>query len=185
MKRTHLNLGLDTSLNRRTVVGAGVATAAALAGGAAMAQDASDKTGVDSSVWTPEHIQEIAGTLEVDTKVDVAKVTPLDHAADLNYWLVGPTEASPPLEQEIWDAHLAAWTETYPNIPFTDGDNLLNVGYNDLLDKIRTAATGSAAPAVAKIPILWGSEFAARGQLREIDLAKTSTTQQERSGQAH
>ncbi|MDQ3412956.1 MAG: extracellular solute-binding protein, partial [Chloroflexota bacterium] len=35
---------------------------------------------------------------------------------------------------------------------------------------LRTAAAGGAAPDVAKLPILWGVEFAARGQLQEIVL---------------
>ena len=47
----------------------------------------------------------------------------------------------------------------YPNITLENQ----NVGYNDMLDKIRTAAAGGAAPDVAKMPILWGVEFAARG----------------------
>ena len=52
----------------------------------------------------------------------------------------------------------------YPNITL---DNQ-NVDYNDMLDKIRTAAAGGAAPDVAKMPILWGVEFAARGELAEV-----------------
>ena len=34
-----------------------------------------------------------------------------------------------------------------------------------MLNKVRTAALGNAAPMVAKFPILWGVEFAAKGQL--------------------
>ncbi|MCX7384517.1 MAG: extracellular solute-binding protein, partial [Alphaproteobacteria bacterium] len=43
-----------------------------------------------------------------------------------------------------------------------------NLDYNEMLNKSRTAALGKAAPMVAKFPILWGSEFAAKGQLREF-----------------
>jgi multiple sugar transport system substrate-binding protein len=43
-----------------------------------------------------------------------------------------------------------------------------SLSYNDLLDKLRTAALGKAAPMVAKLPILWGVEFAAKGQLAEL-----------------
>ena len=165
---------LNTPVSRRkaVAVGATIIGSLAVTTRVGFAQDASEKTGVDPSVWTPEYINEIAGTLEVDTAAEVAEITPLDYAGETSYWWVGPTEATPPLELEINDALWTAWGETYPNIPLDLGDNLLNVGYNDLLDKIRTAATGSAAPAVAKLPILWGSEFAARGQLREIDLGE-------------
>ena len=44
-----------------------------------------------------------------------------------------------------------------------------NIDYNDMLDKIRTAALGDAAPMVAKLPILWGVEFAAKGELAGAD----------------
>lgn len=170
---------LNTSLSRRKMVVAGAAAAGAVVAGANMslAQDASEKTGVDPSVWTPEYINEIAGTLEVDTAAEVGEITPTDYEGETSYWWVGPTEATPPLEVELNDELWASWGETYPNIPLELGDNLLNIGYNDLLDKIRTAATGSAAPAVAKLPILWGSEFAARGQLQEINLADFNYTE--------
>jgi multiple sugar transport system substrate-binding protein len=163
---------LNTSLTRRKVVGASAAALGAAAAGTqfSLAQDASEKTGVDPETWTPEHINEIAGTLEVDTATDVAKITPLDYQGETSYWYVGPTEASPPKDFEIHDANWVAWAETYPGIPLEDGESRQNIGYNDLLDKVRTAATGSAAPAVCKMPILWGSEFAARGQLQEIVL---------------
>jgi multiple sugar transport system substrate-binding protein len=162
----------NTSLTRRKVLGAGAAAIGAVAIGnqATFAQDASDKTGVDPDTWTPEHINEIAGTLEVDTAADVAKITPLDYAGETSYWYVGPTEATPELEVGIHEELWTAWGETYAGIPLVEGESRQNIGYNDLLDKVRTAATGSAAPAVCKMPILWGSEFAARGQLQEIVL---------------
>jgi multiple sugar transport system substrate-binding protein len=170
MAQDHTRKLLDTRIDRRALIAGSATMAAALGSHNAAAQDASDKTGVDPDTWTPEYIKSIAGTLEVDTAADVAKVTPLDYAGETSFWYVGPTEATPELEVKIHDELWAAWKETYPNIPLTPGDNLQNIGYNDLLDKIRTAAAGSAAPAVARLPILWGSEFAARNQLQEIKL---------------
>jgi multiple sugar transport system substrate-binding protein len=160
--------------NRRDVLKASAAASAAAAGlrlGAAAAQDQSEKTGVDPSEWTPEHIEEIAGTYTPDTKADVAEVTPLDYEGDFDMWYVGPNETTPDIQAEKESEFWTAWGETYPKIPMVDGENVLNIGYNDLLDKARTAATGGAAPNVARFPILWGVEFAARGQLQELDLA--------------
>ena len=37
-----------------------------------------------------------------------------------------------------------------------------------MLNKLRTSALGNAAPAVARMPILWGVEFAAKGQLAPL-----------------
>ena len=72
---------------------------------------------------------------------------------------VGPTEAIPEITKTLYQEFLDTFALVYPNITL---DNQ-NVDYNDLLDKIRTAAAGGAAPDVAKMPILWGVEFAARG----------------------
>ena len=57
-----------------------------------------------------------------------------------------------------------AFGKTYPNIKV----NKQNLDYNEMLDKLRTAALGKAAPMVARLPILWGVEFAAKGQLQEF-----------------
>ena len=160
--------------NRRDVIKTGAALGAGAAGlgfAAAAAQDQSEKTGVDPAEWTPEHINEIAGTYEPDTAADVAEVTPLDHEGTFDLWYVGPDQTTPQIQIEKEGEFWTAWGETYPNIPMEDGGNVLNIGYNDLLDKVRTAAIGSAAPNVARMPILWGVEFAARGQLQELDLA--------------
>lgn len=106
----------------------------------------------------------------MDTRSEVAKVTPLDYKGQISYWYVGPNQASPQIEVDddakLWDA----WKSTYPNIPMTIGDNVQNLDYNDMLDKLRTAAAGNAAPDVARLPILWGAEFAAKGQLAEFRL---------------
>lgn len=166
---------LQSPMGRRRLLQAGLSAAALTAilartPGLAFAQDASSKTGVDPAKWSPEEITKIAGTIEVDTAAEVAKIVPLDYAGKASYWYVGPTEATSDIEKKIDGEFWAAFKKTYPGIPMTSGDNLQNVGYNDLLDKIRTSATGGAAPDVAKMPILWGVEFAARGQLKEIKL---------------
>ena len=54
-----------------------------------------------------------------------------------------------------------AFAATYPNIRVTKQ----NLDYNSMLDKLRTASLGKAAPMVARLPILWGSEFAAKNML--------------------
>lgn len=164
---------LQSPLGRRQLLRAGVTAAglgAFLAANPRFALAQADKTGVDPATWTPEHIKEIAGTLEVDTAAEVAKIVPLDYAGNSSYWYVGPNEASADIEKTIDATFWEGFAKTYSGIPFTSGDNLQNVNYNDLLDKLRTAATGNAAPDVAKMPILWGVEFAARGQTREIAL---------------
>jgi multiple sugar transport system substrate-binding protein len=50
------------------------------------------------------------------------------------------------------------------------GDQVQNLSYNEILDKLRTASAGSAAPDMTILPILQGVEFAAKGQLAEVKL---------------
>ncbi len=157
---------LARHLNRRQVLRGAAAglTAAGLARAGAFAQ--TENTGVDPATWTPENIRAQAGTLEVNTAEAVAQVVPLDHAGKISYWYAGPTEASPELEKQIEEDFWAAFKATYPNIE-VDAQNL---DYNQMLDKLRTSALGNAAPAVAKMPILWGVEFAAKGSCTEFSL---------------
>src|SRR5688572_9106452 len=127
--------------SRRDVIKATAAAGAGAAGlgfAAAAAQDQTEKTGVDPEEWTPEHINEIAGTYEPDTAAEVAEVTPLDHEGKFDLWYVGPNETTPEVQAEKEAEFWTSWSETYPNIPMEDGDNVLNIGYNDLLDKVRT-----------------------------------------------
>ena len=119
---------------------------------------------LDTSNWTPEYIASIAGTAEVDTAADCAKVVPLNYKGRLTYWWVGPNEASPQIEKEIDAQFWAAFAKTYPNITVEKQ----NLDYNQMLNKTRTAALGNAAPMVAKFPIMWGVEFAAKGQLHQL-----------------
>ena len=153
------------AVDRRTVLGyAATAAAASLVGlpGAARAQGT--KTGIDIATWTPQYISSIAGTAEYDTAAECARVTPLSHAGRLTYWYFGPTQASPQIEHELDAQFWDAFGKLYPNIKVTRQ----NLSYNEMLDKLRTAALGKAAPMVARLPILWGVEFAAKGQLREF-----------------
>jgi multiple sugar transport system substrate-binding protein len=168
-------------LSRRTFVGLGLG-AAGVAAGVALgssrstslaagllqqtpaAPDAS--SAVDSKSWNPDTIRKLAGTLEVNTAEEAGKIVPLDHKGKVSYWYVGPNQASPDLDKKIDAEFWAAFQQTYPNIE-VDRQNL---DYNQMLDKVRTAALGGAAPCVAKMPILWGVEFAAKGQLEPIEL---------------
>ena len=144
-------------LNRRMLM-AGVASAALLPG---LAWAQGSKTGVDAATWTPEYISSIAGTAEYDTAAECARVVPLDYAGRLSYWYFGPNQASPQIEHEIDAQFWAAFAKTYPNIRVTK----LSLDYNNMLDKLRAASLGKAAPMVARLPILWGAEFAAKGML--------------------
>ncbi|MBA3275787.1 MAG: hypothetical protein H0T72_08330, partial [Chloroflexia bacterium] len=82
---------LNTPLSRRNALaaGAGALGAAALGSQVSLAQDGSAQTGVDPDTWTPEYIDSIAGTLEVDTAGDVAQITPLDYAGETSLWYAG------------------------------------------------------------------------------------------------
>ena len=148
-------------LDRRTLLG--TAAAAAVAGalpGPANAQGS--KTGIDAATWTPQYIASIAGTAEYDTAAECAKVVPLNYSGRVTYWYFGPNQASPQIEHDMDKAFWQAFATTYPNIKVT----AQNLDYNQMLDKLRTAALGRAAPMVGRLPILWGVEFAAKGQLR-------------------
>lgn len=157
-------------INRRRLMGflAGAVAAGVVSKQQALAylQDASEKTGVNPDEWNPETIRALAGTSTFDTAGDLHALVPEETDGALQYWNVGPTEASPQIEKDFYQEFQDTWPLYYPNIAL---DNQ-NIGYNDLLDKIRTAAAGGAAPDVAKMPILWGVEFAARGDIREIVL---------------
>ncbi|MBI1776031.1 MAG: sugar ABC transporter substrate-binding protein [Proteobacteria bacterium] len=120
--------------------------------------------GVDAASWTPDYISSIAGTVEFDTAAECAKVVPLNYSGRVTYWYVGPNQASPQIEHQIDAEFWAAFSKTYPNIKVEKQ----NLDYNEMLNKTRTAALGNAAPMVAKFPILWGVEFAAKGHLKQL-----------------
>ncbi|HTJ57684.1 MAG TPA: sugar ABC transporter substrate-binding protein [Devosiaceae bacterium] len=148
--------------NRRQFLG--YSAAAGLAAGwlgSSAGVFADEKTGVDEATWTPDYINSIAGTIDVDTKAECAKVVPLDYKGKLTYWYVGPNQASTQIDKDLDVAFWKAFKETYPNIEVT----FQNLDYNQMLDKARTAALGNAAPMLAKFPILWSVEFSAKGML--------------------
>lgn len=146
-------------MDRRRLLG--TAAAAGLAAGLPGAARAATSAALDISNWTPEYIGGIAGTMEVDTAAECAKVVPLNTTGRLTYWYVGPNQASPQIDHRIDGEFWAAFAKTYPNITVEKQ----NLDYNQMLNKARTAALGNAAPMVARFPILWGVEFAAKGQL--------------------
>ena len=163
-------------INRRRLMGflAGAVAAGVISRSEALAylQDASQKTGVDPAKWNPETIQALAGTREVDTAGDLHALIPETTEGTIQYWNVGPSEGEPQISFDLYEEFLATFALYYPNVTL---DNQ-NIGYNELLDKIRTAAAGGAAPAVAKLPILWGVEFAGRGDTSEITLEEFGWT---------
>src|SRR3954454_14526864 len=135
-------------------------------------QDSAQPPEMDPSKWNPETINALAGTREIDTAADLHALVPETTEGTVQYWNVGPTNASHDLDWTMYDDFLAAFASYYPSIKL---DNL-NEDYNALLDKIRTAAAGGAAPDVAKMPILWGVEFAARGDTSEVTLEEFGWT---------
>jgi multiple sugar transport system substrate-binding protein len=129
------------------------------------------RTGIDLATWNPETIRTQAGTVKFDTKADLAKIVPLDTKGSLSFWYTGPDQSTPQIaidfDKQFWDA----WKQYYPNIPLNVGDQVQNIAYNDLLDKLRTSAAGNSAPDTVRLQILGGVEFAAKGYLAEINLA--------------
>ena len=168
MSSSRNRFALSAIDRRRFLAGALGLTGAAMLGRSAFAQDsgAVAKTGVDPSKWNIETIHALAGTIKVDTAAELHKVVADAASGKVSYWNVGPVESTPQIAKDFYQQFQDAFKTYYPNLAL---DNQ-NVDYNDLLDKLRTAAAGGAAPDVAKMPILWGVEFAARGDLQEIKL---------------
>ena len=153
------------SLSRRRLLGYAAGTGLATSSlSPRRSYAAGSEVDVDLSAWSPKYIDSIAGTLDVDTAAECAKVVPLNHSGRLTYWYAGPTQASTQIDHKIYGEFWAAFAKTYPNIKV----EAQNLGYNDMLNKARTAALGNAAPMVARFPIMWGVEFAAKGQLHQL-----------------
>jgi len=153
------------SMSRRQMLGAvGAGTLLAGLPYGVVAATSPAGTAAEAALWTPDYITSIAGTIEVDTAAECAKVVPLNYKGKLTYWYVGPNEASPRLDHVIDSQFWAAFAKMYPNITVEKQ----SLDYNQMLNKARTAALGNAAPMVAKFPILWGVEFAAKGQLSQL-----------------
>ena len=125
---------LSRGFNRRKFLAASAAGIAVSRLG--LARDAWAQ-GIDPQRWTPEYITSIAGTTEVDTAAECYRIVPRDYRGRLTYWYVGPNEASPRLEHEIYAQFFAAFAQAYPNITL----NAQNIDYNQMLNKARTAAS--------------------------------------------
>ncbi len=119
---------------------------------------------VDVSKWSPEYVKSIAGTDTVDTAADCAKIVPLDYKGRVTVWWTGPNDASPDIDRKVHEEFWAAFKATYPNITV----DAQNIDYNQLLDKLRTATLGNAAPMVVRLQILGGVEFASKGYFKEL-----------------
>ena len=140
----------------------GAAVLAVAGGGMVAAQDGGGV--VDLSRWSPEYVREIAGTATYDTAAACGAVVPNDYAGSVTYWYTGPFQAEPQITHDMDAAFWAAFEEAYPNIE-TD---VQSITYAELLDKLRTALLGNAAPMVARLQILGGVEFAAKGYLEPL-----------------
>src|SRR3569623_1814585 len=152
-------------LNRRDLMRY-TASAALIAGMGkyAMASTPVDISTVPQEQWTPDFLSSLAGTEEVDTAAECAKVVPLDYKWHLTYWYVGPDQSYTPLQPKYENEFREAFHQTYPNITVEK----TNIDYNSIADKLRTAALGNAAPKCVLLLLLWGSEFASKGQLAEF-----------------
>jgi len=119
---------------------------------------------VDLSKWSPEYVKSIAGTKQFDAAKDCGAVVPNDYTGSVSYWYTGPFEADPAIAHEQDKAFWEAFKVAYPNIT-TD---VQSITYNELLDKFRTSLLGNSAPAVIRLQILGGVEFAAKGYLQPL-----------------
>ena len=90
-------------INRRRLIGflSGAVTAGVISRSQALAylQDAS-KTGITAENWNPETVRALAGTREVDTAADLHALVPESTEATLQYWNVGPNEASAQIDKD-------------------------------------------------------------------------------------
>lgn len=160
MKNSRGRAGAAVWKTRRQVLSCSVALAltASLMSTAVQAQS------VDLSKWSPEYVRSIAGTEKVDTAGDCSKVVPLDYKGRVTVWWTGPNDASPDIDRKVHEEFWAAFKATYPNIEV----DAQNIDYNQLLDKLRTATLGNAAPMVVRLQILGGVEFASKGYFMEL-----------------
>ncbi len=163
MTNIHMPHPVPLAINRRTLLGS---AAAGMLGAGLGWHGASAAVGGEDEIahWTPDYVNSIAGTVEVDTAAECAKVVPLKTKGKLTFWYVGPTQASPPIDKIMYDQFWEAFGKTYPNITV----ERVSLDYNSILDKLRTAAMGNAAPSVARLMLLWSPELAAKGMLHEL-----------------
>jgi len=74
-------------------------------------------------------------------------------------WWTGPNDASPDISRQVHEQFWAAFKAAYRNIAL----DYQNIDYNQLIDKLRTATLGNAAPMVVRLQILGSVEFASKG----------------------
>ncbi len=128
------------------------------------ATTASYAQSVDLSKWSPEYVKSIAGTKQFDAAKDCGAVVPNDYTGTVSYWYTGPFEADPQIAHDQDKAFWEAFKAAYPNIT----TEVQSITYNELLDKFRTSLLGNSAPAVIRLQILGGVEFAAKGYLQPL-----------------
>jgi multiple sugar transport system substrate-binding protein len=157
-----------SALSRRRLLAAasGLAAAGLLSRDAlAFFQDASQKTGVDPAKWNTETIQALAGTIQVDTAAELTRssprrpkaTSPTGRSARPRRRPTSPsatgTSSRPPsrgtTRPSRWTARTSATTTCSTR--------------SDLGRGRRRAGRGPDAD-------LWGVEFAAKGQLQEVNL---------------
>jgi multiple sugar transport system substrate-binding protein len=103
-------------INRRRLIGflTGAVAAGIISKSEAFAYLQSEKTGVTAEEWNPETIRALAGTREVDTGAELHGLVPESTEGTLQYWNVGPTEASPQIAKDLYDEFLEAFALYYP-----------------------------------------------------------------------
>jgi multiple sugar transport system substrate-binding protein len=143
MTNIHMPHSVPLAINRRTLLGS---AAAGMFGAGLGWRGASAAVGGEDEIahWTPDYVNSIAGTVEVDTAAECAKVVPLKTKGKLTFWYVGPNQASPPIDKIMYDQFWEAFGKTYPNITV----ERVSLDYNSILDKLRTAAMGNADAAM-------------------------------------
>jgi multiple sugar transport system substrate-binding protein len=119
---------------------------------------------VDVSKWSPEYVRSIAGTEEVDSVGHCNSIVPTDYKGKLTLWYQAIAESDPQIMHQNYDEFWAAFKAAYPNIEL----DAQGITYNDLLDKLRTALLGNAAPMMVRLQILGGAEFASKGYFEPL-----------------
>ena len=144
-----------SSMGRRQFL-AGAATALTagawlLTSAAAGAQSAT--MGIDPAKWSPEYVTSIAGTDEVDTAAECAKVVPLDYKGRLSYWWIGPNRGRRPRSTTRSTTSSGRPSKaTYPNIETDDSRT-----------STTTTCSTSCAPRRSATPRRWSPSCRSSG----------------------
>ena len=141
---------------------------AAAIGRSALAQDATAvaKTGVDPNKWNIETIRSLAGTIQVDTAAELHAIVPDTVSGDVAFWNNGPVESTPQVQKDLYDQFGEA-LKTYCAEPeCRSPEHRLQRDAGQAAHRGR----GRRRARCGQLPILWGVEFAAKGDLQEIKL---------------